>query len=88
MFKKTKSLSLSKVFKLFSIIFKFKIPLFWYTIPNSNLQNFGDILGPYLVEKLSYRKVILLEPKSKLTTSFNTTLTIGSIIGASNKWHI
>lgn len=80
MYKKTRSFSLIKVHKFLSIIFKFKAPLYWYTIPNFHLQNFVDIIGPYLVEKLSHRTVILLEPKSKLNSLINSTLTAGSII--------
>ncbi len=48
------------------------IPLFWW----DRMPNFGDEIGPYLVEKLSQRKVVNI----KGFKSFNGLMCVGSIL--------
>lgn len=52
-----------------------QVPLFWYNSPN-----WGDALNPWLVERLSGRKPVLVE-----RTFANRFFAIGSILGAANR---
>ncbi|VXC31340.1 Exosortase [Flavobacterium sp. 9AF] len=61
--------------------------VYWWSMiyeKKSNVENFGDYLTPYLVEKLTGKKPILFSPKSKFARFFKHSLMVGSIISRSN----
>ena len=57
-----------------------KIRLWWHL--NSGKPNFGDILNPYLVEKISGRKPIWTDVKR--LSLFKTYIVVGSVISIAN----
>ncbi|CAM3646307.1 polysaccharide pyruvyl transferase family protein [Flavobacterium gelidilacus] len=66
-------------------MFKNTIRLFWWNekiIQGKSKENYGDVLGRYLVEKISGRKVVFAWPKKfSIYDFFNPIyVTIGSII--------
>lgn len=74
------------------MIFDKKIKLFWWNevvLQNKPKENYGDMIGPYLVEKISGLKVVFTHTnKNKWKQALSSTpiyLTIGSILAFSNK---
>lgn len=66
-------------------MFQKTIRLFWWNekiIQGKSKENYGDVLGKYLVEKISGRKVVFAWPKQFSVLDFFTPIyvTIGSII--------
>lgn len=62
-----------------------KINLFWWSeiyLTNKKKENFGDLVGKYLVEKISKKNVIWTHPKKRPFFSRNKTVyfTAGSIL--------
>lgn len=67
-----------------------KIKLFWWSerkLMSKPKENYGDLLGKYIVEKLSGKKVVWVQPKKqRLKTIFSPVyVTIGSILAQVNK---
>jgi pyruvyltransferase len=67
-----------------------KIRLFWWNeikLQNKKKENFGDLLGKYLVEKISGKKVIWAKPSKFSILDFFQPIyvTIGSILTHVNK---
>ncbi|WP_336065834.1 polysaccharide pyruvyl transferase family protein [Mesoflavibacter sp. CH_XMU1404-2] len=66
-----------------------KIPLFWWSekvLMGKSLENYGDLLGKYLVEKISGRQAIFKHTKQKHWFDTSKVLvTIGSILANVNK---
>lgn len=69
-----------------------KIKLFWWNeviLQNKLKENYGDMIGPYLVEKISNLKVVFTHPNKKkwkqALSSSPIYLTVGSILAFSNK---
>ena len=65
-----------------------KPKVYWWSMINEKklaYENFGDFLTPYIVEKLTNKKPILVSPKSKFSFFFKHSLMIGSIISRSQK---
>lgn len=66
-----------------------KIPLFWWSekvLMGKSLENYGDLLGKYLVEKISGRQSIFKHSKQKHWFDTGKVLvTIGSILANVNK---
>ena len=61
------------------------IRLFWWSekyFHNSDYENYGDLLGKYLVEKISNKKVIFTDPKKKSFKNLFQPIyvTIGSVL--------
>ncbi len=61
------------------------IPLFWWSsikFEHKKHENFGDLVGPYLIKKIGGKNVRLVQPKKrKLTDSFTKVyFTVGSIL--------
>jgi len=70
-------------------MFQKTIRLFWWNekiIQGKSKENYGDVLGKYLVEKISGKKVVFAWPKKKSIISFYKPIyvTIGSIIHNAN----
>ncbi|WP_130734323.1 polysaccharide pyruvyl transferase family protein [Flavobacterium sp. J27] len=66
-------------------MFQKTIRLFWWNekiIQGKSKENYGDVLGKYLVEKISGKKVVFAWPKKKAIADFFSPIyvTIGSII--------
>ncbi|NBL64836.1 polysaccharide pyruvyl transferase family protein [Flavobacterium sp. NST-5] len=66
-----------------------KIKLFWWSeiyLGHKDKENFGDLVGKYLVEKISNKPVKWLHPKKRGLFSKNTNLyfTAGSILSQVN----
>lgn len=62
--------------------------VFWWSVVHQHgyaSENFGDILTPYIVEKLTGVKPILFFPKSGFSRYFRHSLMAGSIISQSRK---
>lgn len=62
--------------------------VFWWSIVHQHKfaqENFGDIITPYIVEKLTGRKPMLFFPNSRFANYFRHTLMTGSIINMSQK---
>ncbi|GLB50835.1 polysaccharide pyruvyl transferase family protein [Neptunitalea lumnitzerae] len=62
-----------------------KINLYWWSeifIQRKNKENYGDLLGKYLVEKISNKTVVWFNPKKKFQFFSKQTVyaTIGSIL--------
>ncbi|MBE8727787.1 polysaccharide pyruvyl transferase family protein [Flavobacterium hungaricum] len=71
------------------MLFSNKIRLFWWNekvIQGKSKENYGDVLGKYLVEKISKKIVVFAWPKkfSILDFAFPIYVTIGSILGNVN----
>lgn len=69
--------------------FNKKIRLFWWNekiIQDKTKENYGDVLGPYLVEKISGKEVIFAWPKKfSIIDYFNPIyVTIGSVLSNVN----
>jgi hypothetical protein len=66
-----------------------KITLFWWSevfLMNKLKENYGDLLGRYLVEKISGKEVVFKHPKIKHFFDTNKVLfSIGSILSNANK---
>ncbi len=64
-----------------------KRPLvYWWSMrqrQGSELENFGDILTPYIVEKLTGLEPILFNPKIRFANLFSHALMVGSILSQS-----
>ncbi len=73
-------------------IFKNKreIPLFWWVEKyKGGLQNYGDALSPYIIERLSGKKTNVINPKSfRYKYLRKHVFCIGSILGQANKMSI
>jgi pyruvyltransferase len=83
---------MKKLFKIGSsflnLLFSNRPKVYWWSMKhekNSNLENFGDFLTPYIVEKLTGKQPVLFSPKSKFAKLFKHSLMIGSIISRSRK---
>jgi pyruvyltransferase len=66
------------------------IPLFWWSsikFEKKKFENFGDIVGPYLIEKISGRKTRFVQPKKRNLYDLFTTVyfTAGSILAHVDK---
>lgn len=66
-----------------------KIKLFWWSeiyLTHKKKENFGDLVGKYLVEKISPKKVVWTHPKKRSFLSVNSTIyfTAGSILSQVN----
>ncbi len=59
-----------------------KLPIYWYS--GQSNRNFGDVLGPYLAQKISGKESFLVSKKC-ISEHY---LTVGSILWASNKHSI
>ena len=69
--------------------FNKKIRLFWWNekiIQDKTKENYGDVLGPYLVEKISRKEVVFAWPKKfSIIDYFNPIyVTIGSVLSNVN----
>lgn len=67
-----------------------KIRLFWWSksiLLGNPKENYGDLLGKYLVEKISNRKILRAQPKKFNIRDFWQPIyvTIGSIVAHANK---
>ena len=67
-----------------------KIRLFWFSEPklmNKPKENYGDLLGKYLVEKISGKKVRFVNPKKWSLFNYVQPIyvTAGSILAHVNK---
>jgi len=70
---------------VFMIFNNIKIPVFWWSskkFENKKFENFGDLVGPYLVEKISGKNVRFIQPKKRKFTDLFTKVyfTAGSIL--------
>ena len=77
------------------MIYKKKIKLFWWNeviLQNKPKENYGDMIGPYLVEKISGKKVVFTHTNKKkwkqTLSSSPIYLTVGSILAFSNQHSI
>lgn len=66
------------------------VPLFWWSeikLIFKEKENYGDLVGKYLVEKISGRPVKFVQPKKQAWYKFNKLnyLTVGSIIHHATK---
>lgn len=71
------------------MFFKNKIRLFWWNekvFHNKAKENYGDLLGKYLAEKISGKQVVFTKPKDFTLLDFFSPIyvTIGSILGNVN----
>lgn len=71
-------------------MFKNKLRLFWWNeiiFHNKDKENYGDLLGKYLVEKISNKKIIWAKPAKFYWLDFFMPIyvTIGSILTNVNK---
>lgn len=71
------------------MFFSNKIRLFWWNekiIQGKSKENYGDVLGRYIVEKISSKKVVFAWPKKFSFLDFTTPIyvTIGSILANVN----
>lgn len=71
-------------------MFKNKLRLFWWNeiiIHNKDKENYGDLLGKYLVEKISNKKAVWSKPSNFSILDFFLPIyvTIGSILTNVNK---
>ena len=60
--------------------------VYWWSVVDRqgfDKENFGDILTPYIVEKLTGKKPVLFYPDSKFASYFKHCLMVGSIISHS-----
>ncbi len=67
-----------------------KIPLFWWSskkFESKVNENFGDIVGPYLIKKINNREVHFVQPKKRKITELFTKIyfTAGSILAHIDK---
>ena len=67
-----------------------RIRLFWWNekiIQGKSKENYGDVLGKYLVEKISNKKVVFAWPKKKSISDLFSPIyvTIGSILANVNQ---
>jgi len=66
-----------------------KIPLFWWSevyLMNKQKENYGDLLGKYLVEKITGKEVVFKRTKkAHIFDSKKVLVTIGSILPNINK---
>lgn len=67
-----------------------KIQLFWWSerkLMDKSKENYGDLLGKYLVEKISEKEIVWVQPKKqKWKTLFKPVyVTIGSVLSQVNK---
>ena len=66
-----------------------KIPLFWWSevyLMHKKKENYGDLLGKYLIEKISNRVVVFKHTKkTHIFDSKKVLVTIGSILSNVNK---
>ncbi|WP_298952435.1 polysaccharide pyruvyl transferase family protein [uncultured Nonlabens sp.] len=77
-----------KIKKLIQFTFGSRPLVFWWSIKYRNglpKENFGDILTPYLVNKISKQEVLFFELKSQFATIFKHYLMVGSIITFATK---
>ncbi|SNR36548.1 polysaccharide pyruvyl transferase family protein [Lutibacter flavus] len=61
------------------------IPLFWWSsikFENKKQENFGDIIGPYLIKKICQKEVRFIQPKKRKLFQYFTKVyfTVGSIL--------
>ncbi|HEX8017645.1 MAG TPA: polysaccharide pyruvyl transferase family protein, partial [Flavobacterium sp.] len=66
-----------------------KIRLFWWSeihLASKKEENYGDLIGRYLVEKISDKKIIWTHPKKRnFLNHFHTVyFTVGSILSQIN----
>lgn len=66
------------------------IPLFWWStikFHNKKYENFGDLIAPYLVKKITRKKIKFIQPKKRKWDEFFTKvyLTTGSILAHADK---
>lgn len=86
-----------KMINIFSyVIYILKITLlsrpklFWWKLKKDNpfyiseKQNFGDLLGPYIINKLCKKEPLYFSPLSRLSKFYKHSMMVGSIIGYSN----
>lgn len=62
--------------------------VFWWSVVDRfgfEKENFGDIVTPYLVEKMTGRKPVLFSPRSQFAKYFRHAVMTGSIISQSRK---
>jgi pyruvyltransferase len=83
---------MKKLFKIgisfLKLLFSNRPKVYWWSMryeKKSNLENFGDFLTPYIVEKLTGKQPVLFSTKSKFAKLFKHSLMIGSIISRSRK---
>lgn len=66
-----------------------KIPLFWWSevfLMNKPKENYGDLLGKYLVEKITGKEVVFKHTKkTHIFDSKKVLVTIGSVLANVNK---
>jgi len=72
------------------MLFSGKIRLFWWNevkIQGKQKENYGDLLGPYLVEKISKKKTVWVNPSkfSIYNWFFPIYVTVGSILTHVNR---
>jgi hypothetical protein len=75
------------IIKFFYFTFSPRPRIFWWSIKNRQgyeKENFGDILTPYLVKRLSKKDPLFFEVKSKFSKYFKHYIMIGSIISYAN----
>lgn len=80
-------MGLKKVWELLLGTTSKKKYLFWYRYENSEVQNFGDIVGPVLLKELSGITVKHIKDKPRLISSKHIPhyLTVGSILREARK---
>ena len=66
------------------------ISAFWWSsvkFEKKEFENFGDIIGPYLIKKISRKKVRFVQPKKRKWLDIYTTvyITVGSILAHVDK---
>lgn len=77
-----------KLLKLLSLLFSTRPKVFWWSMVSragGSFENFGDVLTPYLVERISGIKPILFDVKSKMAPFVKHALMVGSIISYSKQ---
>lgn len=74
-------MKLQNLVRSFTFNYKTSLPLFWFT----GTHNFGDAINPYIVSKISNKKVIHINPKYFFNTHY---LCIGSIMDKTQKHSI
>lgn len=77
-----------KIIKNIRLILSNKHKVYWFSMvkeKGKQYENYGDILTPYLVSKLTDKKVIYFNPSSKLHVIIKHSIMIGSIIDRAKK---
>ncbi len=75
------------ILSFFKILINYNKPkVYWFCLKREDKkENFGDIVTPYLVEKLTTKKPFPFHPTSNFSPFFKHSMMVGSIIMLANK---